>query len=680
MLHKRSAVRQLSDATNTHALAPSNEVESVGGAVLQTGMLLHLGYKNRSVTVGLAALLACASALAQDLDVPAQGLIIGYRASAADTETEQVDRSPRANERERARARWKAASDQTRERTRRLSRDVGLPLREAGEAGNAALLKFERPLKGRSLQDAMRRVRLHPEVAWVEPNVLVKRMQTVPNDFNFNDQWHLQVPGMGNLAAMNLPNAWNVTKGDVGPPVVVAVVDGGVRFDHPDLAALGARLLPGYDLVSDVDVANDGGGRDADASDPGDWVTSAEAQTPTYATCDVANSSWHGTFITGQIAAATNNGAGVAGINWGAHILPVRVAGKCGALVSDLLDGVRWAAGLPVAGVPTNNNPARVINLSFGGDAPCNALYQDTINAATDAGALVVVAAGNGSGALQRPADCQRVMTVAAVRKDGAKTSYSSFGPQVALSAPGGSSEGGAATLLLSTDNDGTTVPVNNVLGYKQGTSFAVPQAVGVASLMLALNDALTPNALIERMKQAATTRGHVDVPSGQCALPTSGVCECTTNTCGAGLLDASTSVQLARGPAAVISPIGTVTPGTAISLNGSSSVALSGFNITSHQWTQIGGPTVAITNASTAVAGVSLPNSQATYAFRLTVTDDFTPTARSGSDTVTVVAAYPATSGGGGGGGSSSVLWGMALWAWVLAVCWQQRRARREV
>ncbi|WP_291218241.1 hypothetical protein, partial [Hydrogenophaga sp.] len=139
--------------------------------MLQTGMLLHLGYKNRFVALGLAVLLACASALAQGVDAPAQGLIIGYRVSAADTEAELIDRSPRANERERARARWKAASDQTRERTRRLARDVGLPLREAGEAGNAALLKFDRPLKGRSLEDAMRRVRLHPDVAWVEPNV-----------------------------------------------------------------------------------------------------------------------------------------------------------------------------------------------------------------------------------------------------------------------------------------------------------------------------------------------------------------------------------------------------------------------------------------------------------------------------------------------------------------------------
>jgi serine protease len=658
--------------------------------MLQTPMPSPLRFLNRLAAVLLPGLLFSVSSLAQGSGDPAMGLIIGYRSAEAGTET--PDRSPR-RDRARAAAQWQAAAELNRARTTRLASDLGISVRGASEAGNAALLKFDRPLKGRDLEDTMRRVRLHPDVAWVEPNVLVKRLQTVtPNDTNFNAQWHLQVPSLSspvNPAAMNLPNAWSLTTGSAGTPVVVAVVDGGVRFDHPELTPLGARLLPGYDLVSELDVANDGDGRDANAGDPGDWVSVADRQTPLFSSCTVADSSWHGTFIAGQIAAATDNAQGVAGINWGARILPVRVAGKCGALVSDLLDGVRWAAGLPVAGVPLNNNPARVINLSFGGDAPCSAAYQNTIDAVTatksdgQPGALVVVAAGNGSGALKRPADCQRVMTVAAVRKDGAKADYSSFGPQVALSAPGGSDEAGNANLLLSADNPGLTTPVlysalpdpADHYGYKQGTSFAVPQAVGVASLMLAVNDALTPFALIERMKAGA--RAHVDAGFGQCSLPSSAVCNCNTTTCGAGLLDAATSVQLATGPAAVITPIGTVTPGTAISLNGSASVALTG-SIVGHQWTQVSGPTVAITNASTAVAGVSLPSSSATYVFRLTVTDDFTPTARSGSDTVTVVAAFPATSGGGGGG-STSVFWGMALWAWVLAVCWQQRSARRE-
>lgn len=615
---------------------------------------------------------------AQVLEAPAMGLIIGYRAGVADADPTPSPPRTHADERARQHTRWTASSALTRARTTQLATDVGVSIRGASEAGNAALMKFTHPLSGQNLEDAMRRVRLHPDVAWVEPDMFVKQRQTVPNDTEFPFQWHLQIPALGNPAAMNLPNAWSLTTGNA---VVVAVVDSGVRFDHPELVSLGtvgpaARLLPGYDLVSEVDVANDGNGRDPDASDPGDWITAGDTQTALFDGCEVSDSSWHGTFIAGQIAAATNNLAGIAGINWGARILPVRVSGKCGALVSDLLDGMRWAAGLPVAGLPVNANPARVINVSFGGDRACSPAYQDTINAATDAGALVVVAAGNSASALTRPADCQRVMAVAAVRKDGAKTTYSSFGPQVALSAPGGSDEAGGVNLLLSTVNNGATTPGLNGFGYRQGTSFAAPQAVGVASLMLAVNDALTPLALIERMKLAA--RPHENVARGACALPSSGLCKCTTTTCGAGLLDAAVSLQIATGPAAIISPLSTVSPGTEIALNGSASFALAGSQIASYQWTQVGGPTVTITNAQSAIARASLTIASSSYEFRLTVTDNFTPTARSGTDTVTVATAYPATSGGGGGG-STSVFWGIALWAWVVAVCWQQRPGRQK-
>ena len=266
------------------------------------------------------------------------------------------------------------------------------------------------------LRDAVRRIRLHPDVAWVEPDVLVPRLQAmpvVPNDTLFSSQWHLQAPHTDRVAGMNLPAAWaRIT----GAPIVVAVADSGVRLDHPDLAG---RLLPGRDLVSELDIANDGNGRDDDPSDPGDWVSVTDLDKPVFAGCSTSHSSWHGTFIAGQIAAATNNSSGVAGLSWGAQVLPVRVSGKCGARLSDLLDGVRWAAGLPVDGQPLNPHPARIINLSFGGDAQCSPAYQETIDAATAAGALVVVAAGNGGGALKRPADCQRVLAVASVQRDG---------------------------------------------------------------------------------------------------------------------------------------------------------------------------------------------------------------------------------------------------------------------
>ena len=604
----------------------------------------------------------------------AVGLIVGFKGDELEPKTE-TNQGPWATGRERARSQWDHNARQGRERLTRWAREVGLPSGKAGEAGNARLLRFDRPLRGQALDNALRRARLHPDVAWVEPDVLVPRLgvPTVPSDTLFPQQWHLQPPDPTNLVGLNLPAAWGDTTGSTtGPTAVVAVVDSGVRPGHPDLAG---KLLPGYDLVSELAVANDGDGRDTDPSDPGDWVHAADLADPLFAGCILSNSSWHGTFIAGQIAAATDNAQGVAGLNWGARVLPVRVSGKCGALLSDLLDGLRWAAGLSVSGLPANPNPARVINLSFGGDAPCSPAYQSTIDAVTNAGALIVVAAGNSNTTLTRPADCRRVMTVASVRRDGAKADYSSFGTRVALAAPGGSNDAGPTTLLYSTDNGGTTSPGVDIYGHKQGTSFAAPQAAGIASLMLAVNPFLSPRQLIERMK--AGVRPHATAAETGLAVScgTSGgpPCNCTTTTCGAGLLDANTSVQLATGPAVVIKPVGEVEPGTVITLDGSQSVPIPGRSIVSYQWVQVSGPPVALSSANTAVAKATLV-AEDSYVFSLTVVDNFS---RSGEDTVRSVAAMPPPPAGGGGG-STGQLWGLSLWAWVIAVALCQRRRRR--
>lgn len=624
--------------------------------------------------LGFVVLLCTAAlpATARSLPEPpaAAGLILGFKDVDEERAARPADRGPWASDKERARKAWDRSARRDRERVARLAKEAGVAMVGAGEAGNAHLLRFDQPLKGQALDRALRRLRLHPEVAWVEPNVLVPRQQLAPgapNDVLYGLQWHLLAPdNFGNLSGMNMPAAWAIRNGS---PVVVAVVDSGVRFDHPDLAG---RLLPGYDLVSEIDVANDGNGRDPDPSDPGDWVSVAEAGQGMFQFCSASPSLWHGTFIAGQIAAASNNATGVVGLNWGASVLPVRVSGKCGALVSDLLDGLRWAAGLPVAGLPPNTTPARVINLSFGGDAPCSQAYQDTINEVTDAGALVVVAAGNnlpqGNAALTRPADCQRVMAVAAVRRDGAKASYSNFGPQVALSAPGGSTDSSPNNFLVSTDNSGTTVPTANSYGYKQGTSFSAPQAAGVASLMLGINPALSPTQLIERMKTGA--RAHsFDAGRGLCSGANLAVCNCSTSTCGAGLLDAERALQLAAGPAAVIVPLGRVEPGSVIALDGRQSVAITGSTIVSHQWQQTQGAPVTLTGATASLAGTTLVT-EGTYVFRLTVVDDV---GRTGTDTVQVVAALPPPPLGGGG--SMSLLWGLSLWAWVLAATASQRK-----
>jgi serine protease len=251
------------------------------------------------------------------------------------------------------------------------------------------------------------RLRANPEVLSVEPDVLIRRQAVTPNDPLFTSrQWNLQAAG-ARAAAINMPAAWAVT---TGTPVTVAVVDSGI-LPHPELAG---RILPGYDFVSEVEFANDGNGRDADPSDPGDWVSVQDQRTTVFAGCDVATSSWHGTFIAGQIAAVADNGEGIAGIHWNGRILPVRVSGKCGAFLSDLLDGLRWSAGLAVTGAPANANPARVINLSLGGDAACSSAYQSVIDEVTAAGTLIVAAGGNEGGAVRRPADCRNVFAVGA--------------------------------------------------------------------------------------------------------------------------------------------------------------------------------------------------------------------------------------------------------------------------
>lgn len=188
-------------------------------------------------------------------------------------------------------------------------------------------------------------------------------------------QWYLKTPTSELVSAINAPAAWDRQTGSSS--IVVAVLDTGIRADHPDLAG---QVLPGYDLVGyssssalSLAIGNDGDGADADPSDPGDWVTQAEVNAGTLgSSCtsdEVKNSSWHGTRVAGLIAAASNNGLGMAGVAWGSRILPVRVLGKCGGFDSDIIAGMRWAGGLSVSGLPANPNPARVINLSLGARA-----------------------------------------------------------------------------------------------------------------------------------------------------------------------------------------------------------------------------------------------------------------------------------------------------------------------
>ncbi len=436
---------------------------------------------------------------------------------------------------------------------------------------SAQLLDFGRPLGAADAQRMAERLRLRPEVEWVVPNEREQRQQ-VPNDPYFaatagaTGQWWLR-PATGSSAnaladrlrgVPGLQSAWALT-GTGNGQAVVAVLDTGITA-HPEL---GAQVLPGHDFVSDLAIAGDGDGRDADPSDPGDFVSQADkdANPALFAGCDVQTSSWHGTVIAGIVAAGTNNGIGVAGANWAARVLPVRVAGKCGAEVADIVDAMRWAAGLAVAGAPPNPNPARIVNISFGGSAACNPAYQEAIDELAAVGTVVVAAAGNGHGNVKRPASCAGVIGVAALNRDGFKANYSNFGPAVVVSTVGGdpAGEGLWGALLgddglLTLDNLGLQAPESAAYGNHFGTSFAAPVVAGVLSLMLDANPGLSVAQLIDGVRRSA--RPHVaSSMMAACSDQNPGRCTCTPSTCGAGILDAPQALQYALDTAAYVAP-----------------------------------------------------------------------------------------------------------------------------
>ena len=218
----------------------------------------------------------------------------------------------------------------------------------------------------------------------------------------------------------------------------------------------------------------------------------------------------------------------VAGINWQAKILPVRVLGRCGGFISDIVPAIRWAAGLPVAGVPANANPADVINLSLGGFSfSCAVTYQLAFDEVTAAGTTVAVAAGNNGGSASgvQPGNCDKVITVASNDRAGNKAGYSSYGSVVEISAPGGVTVPIPADGVLSTLNTGATVPAADAVAFYQGTSMATPHVAGVVSLMLAVKPNLTPGQALEALQQTARP-----FPNGS---------TCNPGICGPGIVDA---------------------------------------------------------------------------------------------------------------------------------------------
>lgn len=503
------------------------------------------------------------------------------------------------------------------QRVSALSKSAGLALESVRPmAGDATVMRLPQPMPLSQAQAVIERLRADADVEWAAPDLPVRRQQTqVPPDQGFATlQWNLFAPTTAfatpttaggtkvftPTGGANLPAAWARSVG--GASVTVAVIDTGVALGHRDLRG---RMLPGYDFVSSAAltslgapanfVANDGDGRDADATDPGDWVTASEEATyPNACANSAASSSWHGTHMAGIVAAQWGNdvdtainairpGTRLAGMGPALRILPIRALGKCGGTSSDVIDAMYWAVGLPVAGVPTNPNPARVINLSLGGlGQACVAgtTYFNAIRAVLNTGAIVLAATGNGGddgigdeGALQ-PANCPGVFGITAHAINGDSARYANTAlrtnlSEVLISAPGGGppyqqqvvnpplDQNDNAYLIWSTGLFGATTPTSTasstnsnsgdaILGLT-GTSPATPQVAATVALMLSVDPTLTRDQV--RGILVASARPHP--PGTYCGPGQPG-----ETTCGAGLLDAGRALAAVMPAAPAVPPV----------------------------------------------------------------------------------------------------------------------------
>jgi serine protease len=542
-------------------------------------------------------------------------------------------------------------------------------------------------------------------------------------------QWYLRKPTASApatttqlVSSIDAETAWSLQTGSSA--IVVAVLDSGVRPDHPDLSG---RLVPGRDFLGNSWMAGpgDGDGWDPDPTDLGDGISAADiaAHQATSAdpcfgltSADASASSWHGTQVAALIA-ANHDGHGMAGVAPGVQVMPLRVLGKCGGFDSDIIAAARWAVGLPVvdpvsgATLPGPAVPARILSLSLGGIGNCSAAYRDALSAVRAAGALVVVSAGNDGGAVNTPANCDGVIAVGgtdhsgfkgAVATSGGGSFASSLGRHVTLTAPMGdcvnsldpatrqpclypivsaANPGDPGALAYSEPSvamfftgDFGASAANSRIGV--GTSFAAPQVAGAAALVWSSNPGLSAPQV--RSILQGTTRLHPSRVGGgtACNEPSSnaiyqtqpqGTCICTSETCGAGMLDAGAAVRavttgsqlfaLIEGMPPVVNFDPTSTTVTSVILTGSAFRAgASGailVPVSSYRWALGSGSMIAWMPAMSGAASQTFTvRGAGTFMVRLTVTDASGAQATS-VQTLTVEAVSP--SGGGTTGGGST-------------------------
>lgn len=491
-------------------------------------------------------------------------------------------------------------------RAQGIARAKSLPLQALRALpGGSAVMASRRPLTRTELAGAVAALEADAQVASVEPDVPVGAGAEIgTNDPWLAQQWALRTAANA-AGGAGFRSAWSRS---TGSNVTVAVLDTG-GLPHPEL---NGRELPGYDFVTDSGVAGDGGGRDADPTDPGDFCSQAGR-----------GSSWHGTKVASLIAARADNGSGIAGAAPDARVMHVRVLGRCGGWLSDVADAIYWLAGRGIAGVPAPSQRPRVINLSLGGTASCFNYLQESINEANRQGIVVVAAAGNeAQPAISTPANCQGVIAVAAGTAQGDLASYSNYSAQVTLTAPGGGACkqmagcNGSPTLVAGVNGAQVFQSFGDVQGFN-GTSAAAPHVAAAAALLLSADPSLTP----AQVRSALV--------SGARAAPAGSFCQ-TPGRCGAGLLDADNALNFLRAPLVTIgfgSGITRSTDGavqTGLVARGAHATLIASAPqgaATTFTWRQLSGPpATVVSGAGSASLGFRAPAEPGLVTFEVTV------------------------------------------------------------
>lgn len=379
---------------------------------------------------------------------------------------------------ERARARIGSA-------VRQLERDSGSVLSYVRALPRGWALLSAPGLDEEETAAVIERVAKQPMVVAAAADHWNRALRT-PNDEYLSYQWDVD--------AIGLKGAWDYTQGKSTQRV--AVIDSGTYLAHPELAGRDAN---GFDFISNSDFSADGDGRDYDYNDPGDGNCQGSGEPD----------SFHGTHVAGTILASSNNGSGIAGINWSAQLITVRSLGQCGGSDVDIMEGLAWLGGEPISGVP--NLPAAdrpsVVNMSLGGPSDCSQFNEDVLSFVVSRGVVPIIAAGNDGGPVNSPANCPSAISVAAFGPDGGLASYSSFGNEIDIVGPGGDQD------ATGNQEDGVLSLYSTALDppyiFYQGTSMAAPHVAGVVSLLQAIDESLGAADVLSLFG---------DVPAGSCS------------------------------------------------------------------------------------------------------------------------------------------------------------------